>query len=155
MARATVGERISVMTLHKHSHGARSLPFKQAYVAAMIVTFLHYMAVVATLTLGFILIRTGAEGVAFWLLVALVTTALTWGIGFIFRRSAKCPLCKGTPLLDTRAAKHRKAVRIKPLNFGATALLHLTFSNRFRCMYCGTPFDLLRKPGSHHEHGEF
>lgn len=143
------------MTLHKHSHGARSLPFKRAYVAAMIVTFVHYMAMVATLTLTFILIRTGEEGVALWLLISLGLLGLSWGIGFIFRRAASCPLCKGTPLLDTRAAKHRKAVRIKPLNFGATALLHLTFSSRFRCMYCGTPFDLQRKPGSHHEHSGF
>ncbi|MBK1826723.1 hypothetical protein [Haloferula rosea] len=143
------------MTLHKHSHGARSLPFKRAYVAAMIVTFIHYMAVVATLTLIFILIRTQDNKVAMWLLGALALVGATWGIGYIFRRAATCPLCKGTPLVDTRAAKHRKAVRLKPLNFGATALLQLTFSNRFRCMYCGTPFDLLRKPGSHHERGGF
>lgn len=140
------------MTLHKHSHGPRSLPFKQAYVAAMIVTFVHYMAVVATATLTFILIRTQDADVAQWLIIALASIAVSWGIGWIFRRSAKCPLCKGTPLLDSRAAKHRKAVRIRPLNFGATALLHLTFSNRFRCMYCGTPFDLLREPSGRHEH---
>lgn len=140
------------MTLRKHSHGARSLPFKRAYVAAIIVTFIHYMAVVATATLTFILFRTKDGNVANWLVIALAGIGVTWGIGWIFRRSAKCPLCKGTPLLDTGAAKHRKAVRIKPLTFGATALLHLTFSHRFRCMYCGTPFDLMREPGSRHEH---
>lgn len=142
------------MTLKKHSHGARSLPFKQAYVAAMVVSFLHYIAVVATATLGFILFRTHESRVAVWLAIALGGIAITWVIGYIFRRSAKCPLCKGTPLLDTSAAKHRKAVRIRPFNFGATALLHLTFSYRFRCMYCGTPFDLLRMPGQHHQHEE-
>lgn len=142
------------MTLKKHSHGARSLPFKRAYVAAMVVTFLHYMAVVATATLTFILIRTQDRQVALWLAISLAGIAVTWVIGYIFRRTAKCPLCKGTPLLDNRASKHVKAVRIRPLNYGASALLHLTFSYRFRCMYCGTPFDLLRKPGHHLEHGD-
>ena len=121
----------------------------------MVVTFVHYVAVVAAGTLGFILIRTHDVGVAYWLAYALGAIAITWVIGYIFRRSARCPLCKGTPLLDTKASKHRKAVRIRPFNFGATALLHLTFSYRFRCMYCGTPFDLLRKPGQHLEHREF
>lgn len=134
------------MTLKKHSHGARSLPFKRAYVAAMVVGFLHYMAIVAAATLAFIMIRSPDGTVAWWLVGSLGAIALTWVFGYVMRRSAKCPLCKGTPLLDTHAAKHQKAVRIRPFNFGATAMLHLTFSQRFRCMYCGTPFDMLRKP---------
>ena len=143
------------MSLKKHSHGARSLPFKRGYVAALVVGFLHYMALVTTATLGFILFRTQNGIVAAWLIGAILAIVITWVIGYLLRRSAKCPLCKGTPLLDTNAAKHSKAVRIRPFNFGTTALLHLTFSYRFRCMYCGTPFDLLRKPGQRTNGGEF
>jgi hypothetical protein len=142
------------MTLKKHSHGARSLPFKQAYVATIVVGFLHYMAIIAAATLGFIMVRTQNGDVGWWLLLSIAAIGLTWLIGYATRRSAKCPLCKGTPLLDTRASKHQKAVRIRPFNYGTTAMLHLTFSYRFRCMYCGTPFDLLRKPGHQQEFGE-
>ena len=71
------------------------------------------------------------------------------------RRSARCPLCKGSPLYDSGAVKHAKAHRMRPLNHGATAVLSILFLNRFRCMYCGTPYDMLKAPSTaRHKHQE-
>lgn len=135
------------MSLRKHSHGARSIPHKRAYVASMFCAFLHYLSIVATATLGYILFRTRDEAVAWWLVGAMLGIAVTWILTYVARRNARCPLCKGTPLLDTQASKHRKAVRMAPMNYGMTAQLQLIMTQRFRCMYCGTPFDLHREPG--------
>lgn len=134
------------MSLRKHSHGARSVPHKRPYVASIVFALLHYLAIVATLTFAYILYRTHEESIAWWLVGSMAGVGLSWIFTYAARRSARCPLCKGTPLLDTRASKHRKAVRLKPLNYGATAQLQLVATHRFRCMYCGTPFDLLRNP---------
>ena len=64
------------------------------------------------------------------------------------RRSARCPLCKGTPYLNTGALTHRNATRLFPLNHGTSALLSSLITQRFRCMYCGTRFDLLKRRSS-------
>ncbi|BCX47269.1 hypothetical protein HAHE_11770 [Haloferula helveola] len=145
------------MSRSKASHGARSVPHKGPYVASMAFAFLHYLSIVAGATLGYILIRTGEPDVANWLILSMCAIALTWLLNYASRRTARCPLCTGTPLLDNRAAKHRKAVRLKPLNYGVTAQLSLLIIQRFRCMYCGTPFDLHREPNrmNGEQDGEF
>lgn len=83
-----------------------------------------------------------------------VAVPLTWTFSFLARRHTQCPLCRGTPLLDSSASKHRKALRIPLFNYGNSAVLHLLLTGRFRCMYCGTPFQLLKKsrgrPQEHH-----
>jgi len=74
-------------------------------------------------------------------------------VSFLNRRKVICPLCKGTPLLSTRAHVHAKAFRIFPLDHGTTATLALIFTQTFRCMFCGSRFDLLKpKPGKHEHH---
>ena len=78
------------------------------------------------------------------LIVAIVLCAVTWFVAFLRRRSVRCPLCKGTPLLDSRASRHVKARRLPPFNHGTTAVLGVIFTQRFRCMYCGTPYDMLK-----------
>jgi hypothetical protein len=60
------------------------------------------------------------------------------------RRSILCPLCKGTPLVSSRAHVHSKAFRIFPLNHATTAMLTILFTQTFRCMYCGSRFDVLK-----------
>lgn len=132
------------MPLHKHSHGARSVPHKRPYLLSIFWVFLHYLSLIASATLGFVFLTDKESGVGHWLVGALISVGATWLATVLARRAARCPLCSGTPLFDSRAAKHRKAFRIKPLNYGMTAQLSLLFLQRFRCMYCGTPFDLHR-----------
>jgi hypothetical protein len=61
------------------------------------------------------------------------------------RRNAKCPLCRGTPLLNSRASSHKKAYSFGPFNEGHTAVLSIICTRKMRCMYCGTKYDLLKK----------
>lgn len=130
-----------------HSHGARSIRHKGVFLRCVVFAMIHYVALVVALTFAYILYRHPEERIAWWLAGSIGGVGVTWLMTYIARRSARCPLCKGTPLLDTPATKHQKALRIKPLNYGMTAQLQLILSHRFRCMYCGTPFDLLRRSG--------
>jgi hypothetical protein len=82
------------------------------------------------------------------LVIAFVASLVSWLVSFLRRRSARCPLCKGSPLLDSGAVKHAKAYRLPPLGYAATAVLGILFLSRFRCMYCGTPYDLLKRSSS-------
>jgi uncharacterized membrane protein (DUF485 family) len=132
----------------RSADGYRSLPHKRAFISASVLALIQYLALVAAITLCFILTRVEGRYVTAGFIAAIVVVALSWFIGYFHRRSAKCPLCKGTPLLDSAAAKHTKALRVPPLNYGTTAQISLLMSHRFRCMYCGTGFDLLRKPTS-------
>ena len=130
------------------SRGPRSLPSKRPYLMAMGFAAVHYLAILTALTLGVILIRERSPSISKSFVVAVSVVAGTWMWGYFIRTSTKCPLCKGTPLLDSGAIKHSKAIRIPPCNYGTTAQLSLIFTHRFRCMYCGTPFDLMKKPQS-------
>ncbi len=69
-----------------------------------------------------------------------------WILAFFKRRDAHCPLCKGTPLINSGALPHSKARRIYPLNHGMSATLSIIATQRFCCMYCGSDFDLLKTP---------
>lgn len=124
---------------------ARSLHDKRPFNVAVFFAVLHYLCVIAFLTCVVILILNPVEGSVKILLASLVACLVTWLISFFRRRSVRCPLCKGSPLLDTGAVKHAKAHRLPPLNHGNTAVLGILFLNRFRCMYCGTPYDMLKK----------
>lgn len=72
--------------------------------------------------------------------------AFTWLLALFKRRSTHCPLCKGTPLINTGALAHQKATKIFPFNHGVSATLSIIATQKFRCMYCGTAFDLLKTP---------
>ncbi|WP_348223655.1 hypothetical protein [Luteolibacter sp.] len=86
----------------------------------------------------------------------MVFSALMWVIAFFKRRSAHCPLCKGTPLINSGALAHSRATRIFPFNHGVSATLSIIATQTFRCMYCGSDFDLLKTPshlrGARDEH---
>lgn len=81
------------------------------------------------------------------ILSSVATSLITFIIAYIKRRSARCPLCKGTPLVNTWARPHSNAFSIPPLNHGYTAMLSITLTQKFCCMYCGTKFDLLKPTG--------
>ena len=127
---------------------ARSLPNARPYRIAVFFSSLHYLGLIATVTaLVFVLIqpslvamRTVVGGILF--------CALTWLIAFFKRRGACCPLCKGTPLINSGARAHIQARRIPPFNHGVSAILSIIAKQKFSCMYCGSYFDLL-KPPSH------
>ena len=125
---------------------ARSIHNKQPFSVAVFFTLLHYLCLIGMITCLVLVIASPAKQPLVTPLVAsVVATLVTWLISYIRRRSARCPLCKGSPLLESGAVKHAKAYRLRPLNHGATAVLSILFLNRFRCMYCGTHYDLLKR----------
>lgn len=123
---------------------ARSLPHKYHYLISLAWSAFFYLVVIAIATAGIRLAIDNSEFNAY-LLIGLVFGAIpVWLLGFISRKKACCPLCKGTPFLDSQASKHVKAVRILPFNYGTTNLLRAFVTRRFRCHFCGTPFDMLK-----------
>jgi len=125
---------------------SRSMPHAKPFFIAVFFSALTYFGVVAAITslVVFILHPQRLEVVCF--VISLGFSALAWLIAFFKRRSAYCPLCKGTPLINTGAFTHAKAYRLPPLNHGTTATLSIIFTQRFRCMYCGSRYDMLKKP---------
>ena len=143
-----------------YSQRARSLPHKHHYRSSLLWAILFYLLLICILAagIGFALDDNQDNG---FLLIALVFGALlVWPLGFLARKKAICPLCKGTPFLDSQASKHVKAVRILPFNYGTTNILRAIVTRRFRCHFCGSPFDMLKNnltAKSHHppyEHPE-
>lgn len=124
---------------------ARSIHNKKPFTVAVFFTLLHYLCVIALATCVLIFILNPTPASVPPLIVAIIASLVTWLVSYIRRRSARCPLCKGSPLLESGAVKHAKAHRVLFLNHGATAVLGILFLNRFRCMYCGTPYDLLKR----------
>jgi hypothetical protein len=134
---------------------ARSVHDKRPLNMAVFFTLVHYLCLIGFLTSLGILIAHPAPGSVPPVVAFAVATLVTWLVSFVRRRSARCPLCKGSPLYDSGAVKHAKAHRMRPLNHGATAVLSILFLNRFRCMYCGTPYDMLKAPSTaRHKHQE-
>jgi hypothetical protein len=126
---------------------ARSLPFPRHFIVAALLSAIHYLAILGWLTCVVIFLLNSTE-LACWMVIGfLITVIITWILALLKRRSARCPLCKGTPLLNSGALPHGKAFRIPPLNHGVTATLSLICTQEYRCMYCGNLYDLL-KPSS-------
>jgi len=127
---------------------ARSVHDKRPLNMAVFFTLVHYLCLIGFLTCLGILIAYPTAGSVPPAAVFAVASLLSWLVSFVRRRSARCPLCKGSPLYDSGAVKHAKARRLPPLNHGTTAVFSILFLNRFRCMYCGTPYDMLKAPSS-------
>jgi uncharacterized membrane protein (UPF0136 family) len=105
---------------------------------------LHFLGLIVTVTtlVGFIL---QPSMLASRLLVAgIVFSALSWLIAYFKRRGVHCPLCKGTPLINSGALPHTRARRIGPFNHGVSAVISIMATQKFRCMYCGSDYDLLK-----------
>ncbi len=123
---------------------ARSLPSARRFRVAVMFSALHYLGLIASFTalVGF-LMRPGEA--ATWILVGgMIFSAFTWLIALFRRRSTHCPLCKGTPLINTGARTHVRAQRMFPFNHGVSAMLAILATHKFRCMYCGSDYDLLK-----------
>lgn len=130
----------------------RSMPYRATFYIATFWTLLHLFCIVATLTaLALFLTNHKTNPSSFYLysvLGGLLLTFLTLVISYFKRRAARCPLCRGTPLLNSGALAHKKSQCIAPFNHGYTALLSIVFTQKMSCMYCGTNYDLL-KTSSH------
>jgi len=130
---------------------ARSMPHRRPFVRTILFSSIHYLGIVSSVT----------ALVIFWIqptslamkifIVSVIITVFTWFVAFLQRRHTYCPLCKGTPLINSGALTHRNAVRLFPFNHGTTAILSIIATQKFRCMDCGTLFDLF-KPQSHIRH---
>lgn len=107
-------------------------------------TILFYAGVAATLTAGVALFLRQNPLTAKLFIASFLGTLFLWVISLVKRKKATCPLCKGSPLYETRARKHKKAVRTAPFNHAQTAVLSSLLTQRFCCMFCGSPFDLQR-----------
>ena len=125
---------------------ARSLPSARPFNAAAFFSALHYLGLLATATALVVLLMEPSE-----LALRLVTGGLgfsvvMWLVAFFKRRAALCPLCRGTPLVNSGALTHAKATRVFPLNHGVTAICSIIATRTFRCIYCASDFDLLKTP---------
>lgn len=122
----------------------RSVPYRRPYVWAQIFALINYCGAVALLTaitMFFLFPNPMSVRVVVFSVVFFVVSSI---VSFFRRRHVICPLCKGAPLLNSRAHVHHRATRIFPLDYGTSAMLLLIFTQTFRCMYCGAKFDLLK-----------
>ncbi len=125
---------------------ARSVPHKQPFVRAVFLSSLHYLGILAAATTLVVFYLHPTRLATHVLVACIVFIAVTWLLAFFKRRATHCPLCKGTPLINTGARTHQKATKIWPLNHGVSATLSIIATQTFRCMYCGTAFDLMKTP---------
>jgi hypothetical protein len=126
----------------------RSLPSSRPFNIAAFFSALYFLALIATFTAMVLFFKEPNPLSLKFMLGGLGMSIVSWTVAFFRRRAALCPLCKGTPLINSGALPHSKAVRVFPLNHGMTATLSIMTSQRFCCMYCGSSFDLL-KPSAH------
>lgn len=125
---------------------ARSLPSSGPFIVAAFFSTLHYFGLITTAT-AFVLFFIEPSQLATKVIVGgILFSGITWLVAFFKRRSAHCPLCKGTPLINSGALAHSRATRLYPLNHGVSATLSILATQTFRCMYCGSDFDLLKTP---------
>lgn len=125
---------------------ARSVPHRQVFVRAVMLSAIHYLGIIAAATTLVVYFIQPTALAAKVFILCLVFTGVTWLISFFKRRHTYCPLCKGTPLINSGALAHQKATKIFPFNHGVSATLSIIVTQKFRCMYCGTLFDMLKTP---------
>lgn len=126
----------------------RSVPHRQPFIRAVFLSVLHYMGILGTATTLAIFMVDPSPLAMRTLVAFLCFTAVSWLIAYFKRRSTHCPLCKGTPLISSGAIPHKKATRLFPFNHGVSAVFSIIATQKFRCMYCGTGFDILKEHSS-------
>ncbi len=116
---------------------------------------LHYLGCITTIT-AFVLFFMDPSQLAMKVILGgLLFSVLTWLVALFKRRAAQCPLCKGTPLINSGALAHSKATRIPPFNHGVSATLSVIATQTFRCMYCGSDYDLLKIPSHRRDREDY
>lgn len=129
----------------------RSVPHRAAFYHAAFWTVIHLFCVLSAIT-TLIIFFIHHKQISFHqykktMLFFVGMSLLTLIISFYKRRLARCPLCLGTPLMNTGALAHKRSFALRPLNHGFTAVLSIACTQKFRCMYCGTGYDLLKQRG--------
>lgn len=104
-----------------------------------------YVALPATLYFTARLIIEPGQGWENWTIGAFAALLGSLLIGTILSAMTRCALCHGTPLLGKNCRKHALANKLPLLTYRASAIFHVLFTGRFRCMFCSTPFRLGRK----------
>ena len=132
----------------------RSLPNKRPFLSALFWSFLYWCALCCFFATLVALLVSRDLHTAYLAAAALAGVGVTWLISFVKRRGARCPLCQGTPYINTGAETHEKAVAVFPFNHGITAMLSTIFTMRFRCMYCATRYDILKPSHRKHHRGK-
>ncbi len=126
----------------------RSVPYRTSYYLATFWTILHLFCVFSTLAaiVLFFLYYKSANYAAFTRIIVVGASCcvVTLILSYSKRRSARCPLCFGTPLHNSGALAHKRSFALGPLTEGFTAVLSIACTQKFRCMYCGTRYDLLK-----------
>lgn len=135
------------------SRRTRSLHKTRPFNVAVFFCIIHYFGLITTTTALVLLILNPTQlGLAI-VLGGLFFSVFTWVVAYFRRKSAFCPLCKGTPLFNSGAHPHESARRIYPLNHGVSAVLSIIVTQKFRCMDCGSDFDMLKIPHYHESRG--
>ena len=132
---------------------ARSVPNARPFRVAVFFMVLHYLGLIAAVTAMVSVFIDPHPLAPRVMIAALAFSGVNWLIAYFKRRAAQCPLCKGTPLINSGAMPHARARRIPPFNHGVSAMLTILACHKFRCMYCGSDYDLL-KPRSGFNHQE-
>ncbi|RYD22949.1 MAG: hypothetical protein EOP88_06100 [Verrucomicrobiaceae bacterium] len=122
------------------------MPSSRPFTVAVVWSALHYLGVITTITAFALFFREQSQLAVKVILGALAFSVVTWLVAFFKRRTAFCPLCKGTPLINSGARAHSRARRIYPFNHGVSATFSILATQTFCCMYCGSDFDLLKTP---------
>jgi hypothetical protein len=124
----------------------RSMPPNRGFRMAALLSLLHYFTLLGAILTGIAVYWMRGRISEMWIGVAVGFVLVTWFIAYLKRRSAICPLCRGMPLVDSQARVNVRAQRFLGFNHGVTAILSILATQTFRCMYCGSKFDLLKRP---------
>jgi len=122
----------------------RSVPFPRPFIKAAFVSSILLLSIVGLIAtvVAFFILQTQKS--AFLVVASMLVTIVIWTISIFMRRSARCPLCQGTPYFNSGAHKHEKATKLPLINHGMSNVIRTLVIQTFRCMYCGQPYDLLR-----------
>jgi uncharacterized membrane protein (UPF0136 family) len=144
--------RQTVLTDKARVPRARSVPSARPFRVAVFFSSLHFLGLIATTTALVGFFAQPSLLASRFLMIGIVFSAVSWLIAYFKRRGVHCPLCKGTPLINSGALPHMRARRLGPFNHGLSAVLSIMATQKFRCMYCGSDYDLL-KPRTRLLHG--
>lgn len=139
-------EKTTARSTKSRVNHARSLPHCGPFNVAAAFSVVHYLSLAVTATALVLTITDPSALARSVFFVGIAISLVTWLVSFLKRRCAHCPLCKGTPMVNSGAYPHSRASRIFPLNHGVSATLAIITTQTFRCMYCGSDFDMLKPP---------
>jgi hypothetical protein len=125
---------------------ARSVRFARPFRTAVFFTSIFFLVFIGTSAALVAFFIQPSQLAARLLVGGIALSVLTWVIAYFKRRAVYCPLCKGTPLVNSGARPHVRARRFGPFSHGISAVMSILATQKFRCMYCASDYDLLKPP---------